>query len=100
MLDPMCMSEYNKITGISGYTPDVSEMTESRSLPVSCAEAGKSYIQKYKRSVQWHPEMMYDSEEQLKLLAANGMLVKRPLIVDGATVLTGFKEAEWTEKLL
>ena len=39
-------------------------------------------------------------EEQLKLLAANGMLVKRPLIVDGATVLTGFKEAEWTEKLL
>lgn len=39
-------------------------------------------------------------EEQLKLLAANGMLVKRPLIVDGGTVLTGFKEAEWTEKLL
>ena len=39
-------------------------------------------------------------EEQLKLLATNGMLVKRPLIVDGDTVLTGFKEAEWTEKLL
>ena len=39
-------------------------------------------------------------EEQLKLLAANGMLVKRPLIVDGATVLTGFKETEWAEKLL
>lgn len=38
-------------------------------------------------------------EEQLKLLATNGMLVKRPLIVDGATILTGFKEAEWTEKL-
>lgn len=38
-------------------------------------------------------------EEQLKLLAANGMLVKRPLIVDGATILTGFKEAEWSEKL-
>ncbi len=34
-------------------------------------------------------------EEQLRLLATNGMLVKRPLIVDGATVLTGFKEAEW-----
>ena len=39
-------------------------------------------------------------EEQLKLLASNGMLVKRPLIVDGDTVLTGFKEAEWAEKLL
>ncbi len=39
-------------------------------------------------------------EEQLKLLATDGMLVKRPLVVDGDTVLTGFKEAEWTEKLL
>ena len=38
-------------------------------------------------------------EEQLKLLATNGMLVKRPLIVDGNKVLTGFKEAEWEEKL-
>ena len=34
-------------------------------------------------------------EEQLKLLATNGMLVKRPLIVDGDRVLTGFKMAEW-----
>lgn len=39
-------------------------------------------------------------EEQLKLLATNGMLVKRPIIVDGETVLTGFKEAEWEEKIL
>ena len=39
-------------------------------------------------------------EEQLKLLATNGMLVKRPLIVDGKTVLTGFKEAEWEQKIL
>lgn len=38
-------------------------------------------------------------EEQLKLLATNGMLVKRPLIVDGSIVLTGFKETEWAEKL-
>lgn len=39
-------------------------------------------------------------EEQLKLLATNGMLVKRPLVVEGEKVLTGFREAEWTEKLL
>ena len=39
------------------------------------------------------PEM--SEEEQLKLLAINGMLVKRPLIVDGDRVLTGFKMAEW-----
>ena len=38
-------------------------------------------------------------EEQLKLLASNGMLVKRPLDVDGDMVLTGFKESEWSEKL-
>lgn len=39
-------------------------------------------------------------EEQLQLLVTNGMLVKRPLIVDGDLVLTGFREAEWTEKLI
>jgi arsenate reductase len=39
-------------------------------------------------------------EEQLRLLATDGMLVKRPLVVlDDGTVLTGFKEAEWTAKL-
>ena len=43
------------------------------------------------------PEMSED--EQLKLLATNGMLVKRPVIVDGDTVLTGFREKEWEEKL-
>jgi arsenate reductase len=39
-------------------------------------------------------------EEQYELLATNGMLVKRPLIVGEDFVLTGFKEAEWNEKLL
>ena len=39
-------------------------------------------------------------EEKLKLLATDGMLVKRPLVVDGDTVLTGFKEAEWIKKML
>lgn len=43
------------------------------------------------------PEM--SEEEQLKLLASNGMLVKRPIIVDGETVLTGFRESEW-EKMI
>ncbi len=39
-------------------------------------------------------------EEQLKLLASDGMLVKRPIIVKGDTVLTGFREKEWEEKLI
>ena len=38
-------------------------------------------------------------DEQLKLLASNGMLIKRPLVMDGETVLVGFKEADWEEKL-
>ena len=38
-------------------------------------------------------------EEQLRLLATDGMLVKRPLVVTEDFVITGFKEAEWIEKL-
>ena len=38
-------------------------------------------------------------EEQLRLLASDGMLVKRPLIVTEGFVMTGFREAEWKEKL-
>ncbi len=44
------------------------------------------------------PEMSED--EQLRLLATDGMLVKRPIAVDGSTVLVGFKESEWAEKLV
>ena len=38
-------------------------------------------------------------EEQLRLLATDGMLVKRPILVTESAVLVGFKEAEW-EKLM
>ena len=40
-----------------------------------------------------------DEEERIKLLATNGMLVKRPVVVSDTTVLVGFKEMEWEEKL-
>lgn len=43
------------------------------------------------------PEM--SEEEMLKLLATDGMLVKRPLLIGDDFVLVGFKEAEWAEKL-
>ena len=40
-------------------------------------------------------------EEQLQLLATDGMLVKRPLVVtEEGKVLTGFREKEWSEALL
>jgi len=38
-------------------------------------------------------------EDQFKLLASNGMLVKRPMAVGKDFVLVGFKEAEWAEKV-
>lgn len=40
-----------------------------------------------------------DDAEQRALLASDGMLVKRPLLVDGDWVLVGFREAEWAERL-
>ena len=43
------------------------------------------------------PEM--SEEEQLELLATNGMLVKRPLLIGGDKVLIGFKEDNWKEEL-
>lgn len=39
------------------------------------------------------PQM--SEQEQLALLATNGMLVKRPLVIGEDFVLTGFKEADW-----
>lgn len=43
------------------------------------------------------PQM--SESEMLELLATDGMLVKRPIVVDGEKVLVGFKEAEWSESL-
>ena len=37
--------------------------------------------------------------EQLKLLATDGMLVKRPLVIGKDFVLVGFKESEWSERI-
>jgi arsenate reductase len=34
-------------------------------------------------------------EEQYQLLSTDGLLVKRPIVIDGNTVLVGFKEQEW-----
>lgn len=38
-------------------------------------------------------------DEMLELLASDGMLVKRPLLVGEDFVLVGFREAQWEEKL-
>lgn len=41
-----------------------------------------------------------NEEEQIALLAGDGMLVKRPLIIKDDTVLIGFRETEWEKILL
>ena len=38
-------------------------------------------------------------EEMLNLLATDGMLVKRPLLIGDGVILAGFKEHEWEERL-
>lgn len=40
-----------------------------------------------------------DEEEQLRLLASDGMLVRRPLLIGQGIVLIGFKEQAWAESL-
>ena len=39
-------------------------------------------------------------EEQIELLASDGLLVKRPILLSGKNVLVGFKESEWEAELL
>ncbi len=44
------------------------------------------------------PQM--SEEEQLELLSTDGMLVKRPIIINDDTILVGFRQDEWEHKLL
>ena len=41
-----------------------------------------------------------NDDEMLKLLASDGMLVKRPLLIGDSFVLVGFKEDDWSAKLV
>lgn len=53
------------------------------------------------RSLQLKDKLPHMSEEEkLMLLSSDGMLVKRPLLIMEKSVLVGFREAEWTDKLL
>lgn len=38
-------------------------------------------------------------EEKLRILAEDGMLVKRPILINGGVVLVGFRESEWEKQL-
>lgn len=77
---------------------ELKEWYEKSGLPIKRFFNTSGMLYKEMQLKDKLPDM--SEEEQLKLLATNGMLVKRPLIVDGTIVLTGFKEAEWLDKLI
>ncbi len=76
---------------------ELKEWYEKSGLPLKRFFNTSGNIYKEQKLKDKLPTM--SEEEQLRLLATNGMLVKRPLIIDIDTVLTGFKEMEWEEKL-
>ena len=70
---------------------------EKSGLPLKCFFNTSGMKYKELKLKDKLPDM--SEEEQLELLASDGMLVKRPVLVGDNFVLTGFKEKEWTEKL-
>lgn len=72
---------------------ELKEWFEKSNLPLKKFFNTSGLIYKSMNLKDKLPEM--SEEEQLKLLATDGMLVKRPIIVTENAVLVGFKEAEW-----
>ena len=75
---------------------ELSEWHKKSSLPLKKFFNTSGVVYKELKLKDKLPEM--SEQEQLELLATDGMLVKRPLIIGDDFVLVGFKEAEW-EKL-
>ena len=93
----MCIRDSNIAEENPTYE-ELKEWYEKSGLPLKKFFNTSGLLYKSMQLKDKLPEM--SEEEQLKLLATDGMLVKRPLVVDGDNVLTGFKEAEWAEKML
>ena len=73
---------------------ELKEWHEKSGLPLKKFFNTSGLFYKEKQLKDKLPTM--SEEEQLKLLATNGMLVKRPLLVTEDKVLVGFKESEWS----
>ena len=81
-------------------SPTLNELTEwhkKSGLPLKKFFNTSSLLYKSLDLKNKLPSMSGD--EMLKLLASDGMLVKRPLLVGDDFVLVGFKEAEWNAAL-
>lgn len=91
--------EYN-IRNIKEDNPSLKELTawyKMSELPLKKFFNTSGLLYKSMNLKDKLPTM--SEEEQLKLLATDGMLVKRPLVISEDFVLVGFKESEWREKL-
>ncbi|MCI5960153.1 MAG: arsenate reductase family protein [Lachnospiraceae bacterium] len=76
---------------------ELKEWHEKSALPLKKFFNTSGLLYKEMKLKDKLPDM--SEKEQLKLLATNGMLVKRPLVVSDDAVLVGFKEKEWADKL-
>ena len=81
---------------VKSENPSLNELTEwhkKSGLPIKKFFNTSGLLYKSLDLKNKLPEMSED--EMLKLLATDGMLVKRPLLIDDDFVLVGFKETEW-----
>lgn len=84
----------------------VEENPSAGEIAAWCEKSGLDIKKFFNTSGQLYREMQLKDkladmtmEEKLALLASNGMLVKRPILVTENTVCTGFREAEWKKAL-
>jgi len=97
-LDENCI-EY-EMRDIKLENPTVSELTEwyrESGLPLKKFFNTSGLLYKSLDLKNKLPDMSED--EMLRLLASDGMLVKRPLLIGNDFVLVGFKESEWQDKI-
>lgn len=77
---------------------ELKEWYEKSDLPLKRFFNTSGMLYREKKLKDKLPNLSED--EQLKLLATDGMLCKRPIVITDDLILTGFKEKEWQEKLL
>ena len=89
--------EYKHIVEETPSKEDIKKYYKESGLPLKRFFNTSGNVYKELNLKEKLTEMSED--EQFELLASNGMVLKRPLLVGKDFVLVGFKEAEWVEKL-
>lgn len=89
--------EYKHIVEETPSKEDIKKYYKESGLPLKRFFNTSGNVYKELNLKEKLAEMSED--EQFELLASNGMVLKRPLLVGKDFVLVGFKEAEWAEKL-